>query len=66
LGHIILKDGIVVDPENISAIGEWSVPNNVMEVICFMGLAGYYKRFIASFSRIAHPITYLQRKEKKF
>jgi hypothetical protein len=66
LGHIISKDEIVVDPENIEAIIEWSVPKNVMEVRSFMGLAGYYRRFIAGFSRIAHPTTSLQRKEKKF
>jgi hypothetical protein len=66
LGHIILKDGIVVDPENIEAIREWSTPKNVTEVISFMGLAGYYRRFITGFSRIAHHITSLQRKEKKF
>jgi hypothetical protein len=66
LGHIISKDGIVVDPEKIEAIREWSAPKNVMEVRSFMGLAGYYRRFITGFSRIAHPITSLQRKEKKF
>jgi hypothetical protein len=66
LGNIISKEGIVVDPENIEAIREWSVPKNVTEVISFMGLASYYKRFIVGFSKIAHPITSLQRKEKKF
>jgi hypothetical protein len=66
LGHIILKDGIVVDPEKIEAIREWSAPKNVIEVRSFMGLVCYYKRFIAGFSRIAHPITSLQRKENKF
>jgi hypothetical protein len=66
LGHIILKDGIVVDPKKIEAIREWSTPKNVTEFRAFMGLAGYYRRFITGFSRIAHPITSLQRKEKKF
>jgi hypothetical protein len=66
LGHIVSKDGIVVDPEKIEAIKEWSVPKNVIEVRLFMGLVGYYRRFIGGFSRIAHPITSLQRKEKKF
>jgi hypothetical protein len=66
LGHIISKEGIIVDPEKVEAIREWSVPRNVAEVSSFMGLAGYYRRYIARFSRIAHSITSLQRKEKKF
>jgi hypothetical protein len=66
LGHIIWKDGIVVDPENIEAIREWSAPKNVIEVRSFMCLSSYHISFIARFSWIAHPITSLQRKEKKF
>jgi hypothetical protein len=66
LGHIISEDGIDVDHENIDAIKEWSAPKNMTEVRSFMGLDGYYIRFIAGFSRIAYPITSLQRKEKKF
>jgi hypothetical protein len=46
LGHIISKDGIAVDPERIEAIREWLASNNVTEVRSFMGLLGYYKRFI--------------------
>jgi hypothetical protein len=66
LGHVISKYGIAVDPENIDAIREWSVPKNVTEVKSFMGLAHYYRRFIIGFSRLDHPITSLQSKEKKF
>jgi hypothetical protein len=66
LGHIISEKGITVDPEKVQVIQEWPVPRNVIEVRSFMGLAGYYRRFIAIFSRIAHAITSLQRKEKKF
>jgi hypothetical protein len=66
LGHIISEEGIVVDPEKVEAIREWSVRRNVAEVRSFMGLVGYYRRFISGFSKIAHPITSLQRKEKKF
>jgi hypothetical protein len=66
LGHIISEEGIVMDPEKVEAIREWSAPRNVAEVRSFMGLAGYYRRFIAGFSKIAHPITSLQRKEEKF
>ena len=66
LGHLISKDGIVVDLEKIEAIREWSASKNVTEVISFMGLAGYYRRFIEGFSKIAHPITSLKRKGVKF
>jgi hypothetical protein len=66
LGHIISEEGIIVDPEKVEAIREWSTPRNVVEVKSFMGLVGYYRRFIVGFSKIAHPITSLQRKEKKF
>jgi hypothetical protein len=66
LGYIISKDGIVVDHEKIEAIREWSSPKNVTEVRSFMGLPSYYRRFIVGFSRIAHPITALQKKENKF
>jgi hypothetical protein len=66
LGHIISKEGIDMDPDKVGAIREWSVPKNVIEVKSFMGLVGYYKRFITGFSKIAYPITSLQRKEKKF
>jgi hypothetical protein len=55
-----------VDPEKVQAIQEWPAPRNVTEVISFMGLEGYYRRFIAGFSSISHAITSLQKKEKKF
>ena len=66
LGHIITGDGIAVDPEKIRAIMDWSTPTSVSEVRSLMGLAGYYRHFVKDFSRVAHPITSLQRKGKKF
>jgi hypothetical protein len=62
LGHIISKEGIIVDPEKIKAIEEWPTPRNVAEVRSFMGLVGYYKRFIEGFSKNAHPSMSLQKK----
>jgi hypothetical protein len=55
-----------VELENTEAIKEWTTPKNVTKVISFMGVAGYYKRFIVGFSNISHPITSLQRKGVKF
>ena len=59
LGHVVSKDGIQVDPKNIEAIIEWSRPTIVTEVRTFLGLAGYYRRFVKNFSKIAAPLTRL-------
>jgi hypothetical protein len=66
LRHIISEEGITVDPEKIEVIIGWSVPKNVTELRSFIGLAGYYRIFIEEFSKIAHPITSLQKKGVKF
>jgi hypothetical protein len=66
LGHVILKEGVAVDLENIKEIMNWPTPQNVTKVRSFMGLDGYYRRFIQGFSRIGHLITSLQSKGVKF
>jgi len=66
LWHAISKEGIVVDLEKIKAIMDWETPRNVDEAKSFIGLAGYYRRFIRNFSHISYTITSLQRKGKKF
>ena len=53
---------VFVDPEKIREIEEWLVPKDVIDVRSFMGITGYYRRFIEGFSRIANPITSLQKK----
>ena len=60
------KEGISVDLEKIQAIEDWPVPKDVTDVRSFMGITGYYQRFIEGFSKIAKPITSLQKKGKKF
>jgi len=57
LGHVVSKEGIAVYPKKIRAIMEWVAPKSVDEVIFFMGMAGYYRRFIRNFSHISYPVT---------
>ncbi|GJV29097.1 putative reverse transcriptase domain-containing protein [Tanacetum coccineum] len=66
LGHVINREGVHVDPAKIEAIKNWPVPTSPTEVKQFMGLAGYYRRFIEGFSLIAKPLTKLTQKNKKF
>ncbi|GJS23954.1 reverse transcriptase domain-containing protein [Tanacetum coccineum] len=66
LGHVINREGVHVDPAKIEAIKNWPVPTSPTEVRQFMGLAGYYRRFIEGFSLIAKPLTKLTQKNKRF
>jgi hypothetical protein len=66
LGHILTAEGVAVDPEKVEAVSNWQQPTNVSEIRSFLGLAGYYRRFIEGFSKIARPMTELLKKEKKF
>ena len=66
LGHIISAEGIRVDPAKIEAVVSWKPPRNVTEVRSFLGLVGYYRRFVKEFSFIASLLTKLLRKEIKF
>lgn len=66
MGHVISKEGVATDQKKIKVIMEWPMPRNMTNVRPFMGLAGYYRRFIKWFSKIAQLITSLQRKNVKF
>jgi hypothetical protein len=65
-GHIISNGGISVDPAKVKEIVVWSIPTIVMEIRSFLGLAGYYRRFIKGFSKIAKPMTSLLEKGREF
>jgi ribonuclease HI len=66
LGHIITDGGIAVDPGKVRDVMKWEQPTTVSEIRSFLGLAGYYRRFIEGFSNILKPLTSLLEKDKKF
>ncbi|GJX47104.1 putative reverse transcriptase domain-containing protein [Tanacetum coccineum] len=66
LGHVINSEGIHVDPAKIETIKDWASPKTLTEIHQFLGLAGYYRRFIKGFLKIAKPMTKLTQKNVKF
>nr|GEZ09015.1 hypothetical protein [Tanacetum cinerariifolium] len=66
LGHVNYSEGIHVDPVKIKAIKDWASPKTPIEIHQFLGLAGYYRRFIEGFSKIARPMTKVTPKSVKF
>ena len=66
MGHVVSASGVLVDPEKIEAVMSWKRPKLVFEICSFLGLTGYYRRFIKDFSWLAAPMTRLTRKEVKF
>ncbi|GKD70882.1 putative reverse transcriptase domain-containing protein, partial [Tanacetum coccineum] len=66
LGHVVNQNGIHVDPSKIEAVKNWKAPTTPSEIQSFLGLAGYYQRFIANFSKIAKPFTSLTQKNNKY
>jgi hypothetical protein len=66
LGHVISAGGVSVDPSKVKDVLNWTLPTNASEIHSFLGLAGYYRRFIKDFSKIAKPMIRLLEKNKDF
>ena len=66
LGHVVSASGVSIDLEKVEAIMSWERSRSVFEMHSFLGLAGYYRRFIENFSQLVAPMTKLTRKEVKF
>ena len=66
LGHIVSSEGIQVDPQKVKAVKNWPRPISPSNIRSFLGLAGYYHRFVEGFSSIAAPLTWLTQNKVKF
>jgi hypothetical protein len=66
LGHVISSEGNTVDPCKVRDVLDWDPPKSVHQVRSFLGLAGYYRRFIPNFSKISKPVTELLMKGTKY
>ena len=66
LGHVVSKDGVMVDPSKIETVNNWVRPNNMSEIRSFDGFASYYRRFFKGFSSIASQLTNLTKQNVPF
>ena len=66
LGHVVTKEGISTDPTKVDRVKDWPIPHSVKETRSFLGLCGYYRRFVKDFSKIASPLHRLTQKDSKF
>ena len=65
LGHVVSSERIKVDPQKISAVKNWPRPTTPTEICNFLGLAGYYRKFVEGFFTLASPLTKLTQKAIK-
>jgi hypothetical protein len=65
LGHVISKGGISVDPSKVQDVLSWNAPMSVGNIQSFLGMVGYYRRFIEGFLKISKPMTELLEKDMK-
>jgi hypothetical protein len=66
LGHVLSAKGVVVDPSKIEVVSKWQSPKYVNEIHSSLGVAGYYRRFIENFSKIANPMTELLKRNMPY
>jgi hypothetical protein len=66
LSHVLSAKGVAVDPSKIEVVSKWQSPKSVTEIRSFLGLAGYYCRFIENFSKIANPMTELLKRNMPY
>ena len=66
LGHLVFNEGVSVDPQKIEEVMNWPRPKNPTEVRSFLGLAGYYHKFIQNFSKITITLTNTTKKATKY
>ena len=66
MGYVILKDGVVVDPSKVEVVIDWQSPTTLTEIKSFLGLAGYYQKFIEGFLKLALSLTKLTHNNKDF
>lgn len=66
LSHVVSSGGILVDPSKVDVVLHWEAPKSITYITSFLGLAGYYGRFIEGFSKITLPLSQLTRKGQAF